>query len=606
TGNNNFIAIRHNTVLNNWYYWIDDVTIDYIPACARPSQLNASNIQAYSADISWNPGNVGDAAWWLYYKEGNETDYDSVYVNTLPPYTLPGLVPSTTYNYYLRTDCGVEVSEESSIESFSTPCVPITTLPWTESFEGIAVADEMPACMAWSGTTGKIKTYLSAQTYNRSARTGTKFLTYTWGCNNYVYTPGFELQAGINYEFSFWYKADGNTGFGPLKAELMSDQLPTSVISPIGTPVPANIQDTAYTQYQGTFAPTADGVYYIGIHLTGTGTSPWYLTIDDLSLEQGGTPCLPPTNITVTPSNISATVTWTAGGGEASWEVRLGETGTPETVSSTNHSLSGLTPNTTYTVYVRGNCGESYSSWIPTQFTTTTDPTPPIVTTAVPTTLITQTTAVFNGEYVETSSPILTKGFEYKEATSNDWTEQEVIDGTTPFTFTATGLTSSTDYQAKAYVNTATDGRVYGNTINFTTLVTVPPTVTTDSVRVITETSATFYGKIIENTEAIEARGFEYKLITEDWDDAINISATGITEIFATATTLTNGMTYEVRAYGRTLSGKAYGLPLTFAPGSLNGVIGQDISIMMYPNPATSQTNLVVSGINGETKIVLS
>ena len=259
-----------------------------------------------------------------------------------------------------------------------------------------------------------------------------------------------------------------------------------------------------------------------------------------------------------------------------------------------------------YTVYVRANCGESFSAWIPKQFTTTTDPTPPTVTTAVPTTLITQTTAVFNGEYVKTSSPILTKGFEYKEASSNDWIEQEVIDGTTPFTYTATGLTSSTNYQAKAYVNTATDGRVYGNTINFTTLVTVPPTVTTDSVRVITETSATFYGKIIENTEAIEARGFEYKLITEDWDDAINISATGITEIFATATTLTNGMSYDVRAYGRTLSETTYGLPLTFTPGSLNGVNGQDISIMMYPNPATSQTNLVVSGINGETKIVLS
>ena len=27
---------------------------------------------------------------------------------------------------------------------------------------------------------------------------------------------------------------------------------------------------------------------------------------------------------------------------------------------------------------------------------------------------------------------------------------------------------------------------------------------------------------------------------------------------------------------------------------------------MMYPNPATSQTNLIVEGVSGETKIVLS
>ncbi|MDD2192615.1 MAG: T9SS type A sorting domain-containing protein [Bacteroidales bacterium] len=132
------------------------------------------------------------------------------------------------------------------------------------------------------------------------------------------------------------------------------------------------------------------------------------------------------------------------------------------------------------------------------------------------------------------------------------------------------------------------------------------PTVTTESVVNITVNSATFNGAVIQNTEEIEARGFEYKKTTEAWEDAINISASGINNITATPTTLEQGIDYNVRAYARTLSGKTYGTVLNFGTLGLNGVNEQDISIMMYPNPATSQTKLVVSGVNGETKIVLS
>ncbi|MCK9163949.1 MAG: T9SS type A sorting domain-containing protein, partial [Bacteroidales bacterium] len=106
--------------------------------------------------------------------------------------------------------------------------------------------------------------------------------------------------------------------------------------------------------------------------------------------------------------------------------------------------------------------------------------------------------------------------------------------------------------------------------------------------------------------EAIEARGFEYKLSTEAWEDAINISATGVTEITAYPTTLQHSKQYDVRAYGRTLSETTYGLPLTFGTLGINDATGKEISIMMYPNPAESQTNLTITGINGETKIVLS
>ena len=118
---------------------------------------------------------------------------------------------------------------------------------------------------------------------------------------------------------------------------------------------------------------------------------------------------------------------------------------------------------------------------------------------------------MFNGTYLQGSDTIQSKGFEYKKTTDASWTDQVVIDGTTPFTYTATNLSASTEYKVKSYVTTATDGRVFGDTITFTTLAIIPPTVTTDSVRNVSQTSATFYGTITANTEQIEARGFEYK-----------------------------------------------------------------------------------------------
>ena len=463
-------------------------------------------------------------------------------------------------------------------------------------------------------------------------------------------------------------------------------------------------------QFDSIALPSPSSTYQLAFE--GFGDFGYGVALDDITVyDANSNPCPQPTNVVVTPSNVSATVTWSIGA-ESAWEVRLGETGTPTALSTTNYTIPGLSPGTPYTVYVRSNCGTGYSAWVSVPFTTTTAPTPPSVSTTVPTTQIAQSTAMFNGTYVQGTDPVTAIGFEYRAIATPTWTDQPVTPIASPFTYQVTTLTANTSYKVRAYVVTATDGRVFGDTITFTTLAIIPPTVTTDSVRNVSQTSATFYGTITANTEQIEARGFEYKLSTEAWADAIIISATGVTNIYASPTTLQDGRTYNVRAYGRTLSDTSYGQTLTFstltaptvtttptqpadvqstsatlkgtvtsagnalpsqvvvgfvystttnpvigATGVLQaeatysttdpnfttqitelasntnyffkayitnpvttaygneanfitlgllGVDGKEISIMMYPNPATSQTNLIVEGVSGETKIVLS
>lgn len=75
----------------------------------------------------------------------------------------------------------------------------------------------------------------------------------------------------------------------------------------------------------------------------------------------------------VTASNItvnSANISWTAGGSETSWEISYStdsaapdEDGSYTSVNTNSYSLTGLTPGTTYYVYVRAIDGDNHSKW---------------------------------------------------------------------------------------------------------------------------------------------------------------------------------------------------------------------------------------------------
>ncbi|MFA7082706.1 MAG: T9SS type A sorting domain-containing protein, partial [Bacteroidales bacterium] len=71
-------------------------------------------------------------------------------------------------------------------------------------------------------------------------------------------------------------------------------------------------------------------------------------------------------------------------------------------------------------------------------------------------------------------------------------------------------------------------------------------------------------------------------------------------------TDLTPNIDYEFKAYATTASGTTYGTIKSFITLGINGAHENKISIMVYPNPANSQTNLIITGISGETKITLS
>lgn len=188
---------------------IDDIKVDALPTCLRPTAITVSNINAYGADFDWIPGDPNNTTCWIYYKPVVGSDWDSVQVFD-NPYTLNILNPSTNYQYYMKTDCGSELSEATNMGTFMTSCVPVSILPWSDGFESITAANTLPPCWAATGFGSKTGTQITNyNSYNRNARTGTRAAYFVWGCNDRFFTPGFELEAGVAYEFNFWYVTDG-------------------------------------------------------------------------------------------------------------------------------------------------------------------------------------------------------------------------------------------------------------------------------------------------------------------------------------------------------------------------------------------------------------
>jgi hypothetical protein len=86
---------------------IDDVTFVEAPACPDPTLLTASNITTTSADLGWTEN--GSATTWDI--EYGMTPYTATGTPTIAgtatnPHNLTGLTSGTSYDFYVRADCG--------------------------------------------------------------------------------------------------------------------------------------------------------------------------------------------------------------------------------------------------------------------------------------------------------------------------------------------------------------------------------------------------------------------------------------------------------------------------------------------------------------------
>lgn len=175
------------------------------------------------------------------------------------------------------------------------------TNAYEEGFESITVNNQLPSCMVATNIGTVTYTYIAAQgTYNRAARTGSKFGAFRYGCNDFFFTKGLKLTQGVTYSFSTWFVTDGFTGSWDSVA-LYVATAPNGASATLlpGTTLiqPSN---SIYQKLTGSFTPTTTGVYRFAFKVRDAGI-PWYLSIDDIKVEVAQAPIV----ATGTKSNIT-------------------------------------------------------------------------------------------------------------------------------------------------------------------------------------------------------------------------------------------------------------------------------------------------------------
>lgn len=394
-GNGYYIAFKH--VSNNYYnYWLDDVTVDYIPSCLKPDSLVCSNITTNSVNVSWRER--GTATVWNveYGPSGFIQGTGTILSGISNPCTLPGLNPSTTYDVYVQSNCGgSETSSWSLGTSFLTNQIPIN-VPFTIDFEDTLENSN------WSIINGTcLNKWIIGTAVNNSfpgvnslyvSDDGGLSNTYNTGPSSTVWTYRdifFTPTAG-DYQLSFDWRAYGegsiNNPHDYIRLYIGDPAVVTANTNTINAPansvvlrnflfLSSNWISDSLT-LSANYAGTIKRLYFVWKNDVFGGTNPPG-AIDNITLI--ATSCATPSYLTV--GNISTSsvdLGWTVGNSETSWDIEYGAKGfihgNGTIVSSTDTTLTigSLTDATEYDVYIRSNCGSGdFSYWFgPVTFTT--------------------------------------------------------------------------------------------------------------------------------------------------------------------------------------------------------------------------------------------
>ena len=346
-----------------------------IQSCPETSALTLDAVTNATATISWTAG--GTETTWEYVVQAPGTGEPAAggTSTTTNPLTVSGLTAATAYEIYIRAACdGGDFSAWVST-TFTTSCDSVTSFPYLESFENITTGQ--PVCWQVDGSLGSTSSYhFSSYVTGQSGR-GMRFNSYnaSSGETSELITPIMDASALSSLELNFQYKNptggdfeilisnDGGQNYTSLESGLTGQ----AVWAPKNYDLTSYISSTMLVKFKGT---------------SNYGSGDAYIYLDEVGIREIPS-CLEPTAITLdVVTNNTATISWTAGGTETTWEYVVEAydsdsdepTGTAYSTTSNPLSVTGLTANTLYDFYLRADCGGGdFSNWTKGSFSTECD-----------------------------------------------------------------------------------------------------------------------------------------------------------------------------------------------------------------------------------------
>ncbi len=341
----------------------------------KPKNLAVTNITNNSATLTWEAPNSDVQSYKYQYREAGGS-WSALTSTTALSAPLTSLTGNTTYEFQVQAIYAGNNESAFASTSFTTPCDAFSIDPTAYQY-GFETADDMDCWELVNGVTN----------------------TAVWDNATLDYYFGYEPARTGDYCFMFYYVNYDDT-----------DPEYQTLISPQLTDLPANGvhvefyyvgdlggsgQETfrvgysttdknlssftwgteitdASTAYQRFSANYPQGTKYVAVQHTSD--NQYYLFLDDFTFE-GAADCLEPSSVLA--DNITTTgasINWTAGGEEVAWDIYVtddativpddGTTPTYANISTKPYPLTGLTPATTYYVYVRAACkGTETSAW---------------------------------------------------------------------------------------------------------------------------------------------------------------------------------------------------------------------------------------------------
>ncbi|MBZ0205859.1 MAG: fibronectin type III domain-containing protein, partial [Flavobacteriales bacterium] len=378
-----------------WFWALDNISVTAI-SCALPSTPLASNVTTTGADLAWTASSPAPAIGyiWEVRSSGNAGDPSPDATGTtgsgVTTDVVSGLTPNTTYTLYVQADCGGSTSPWIST-TFTTQCN-VATLPMAEDFETLTLP---PPCWGVNDGVGLIQAVYSTPgdgiangpSGSPSDSASIRFLFYNVSSGSATLSSAEFTPVPANYRVRFdvagaaytstidsvYLESSSNAGATWSIVDGMSNEDPVGVLNTAGTTTSGFVPSgpAQWTNLDYAIPAGTNMVRFRAVTSFGN-----YVYIDNVTVEEIPA-CLNPTaplasNVT----NNSADLSWTASVSDPAngyqWELRTsGVAGdpSPNFSGNTGYGITSapgvgvLASNTTYTLYVRADCGGVFSPW---------------------------------------------------------------------------------------------------------------------------------------------------------------------------------------------------------------------------------------------------
>ena len=358
---------------------IDTIRIDEAPSCLPVTDLMVANLMSDSADITFNGPSNATGYEYVVQAPGTGVPTMAGTAFAASGETIPGLSPSTSYEVYVRADCGMgDFSDWVGPVAFNTLITGPQGVTCPGMNEVFVFTEEFDIQGSWTGAIaatgngvwrfGQMGTTTSTATGPDMAGSGSSYAYFEGsgtGTVGSMVSPAIDLTTATDAaELSFllhafgddiqnFEVAVGNAVGGPFTSIFqLPAQLQTGNSDPfqsVGIDLSAYLGQVIYLQF------TADSTAGFNSDVA----------LDLLRVQTCGQFCAAPLALDVQGiTSDGGSFTWTDGNANpsAGFEVVVVPTGDPSptgagTAATSPYPITGLTPVTSYDAYVRADCG---------------------------------------------------------------------------------------------------------------------------------------------------------------------------------------------------------------------------------------------------------